>query len=110
MRKSHVQLLSLLPFVFAAASAQQCFQTTAELRAAVVAYDPKNSTSQVALTYGFPIANWCVKNVTSFAFVFQNMTSFNEPLTNWDTSSSTTFDSMFSGAKAFNQPVAHFDV
>jgi Mycoplasma protein of unknown function, DUF285 len=76
-----------------AASAVACFTSNAELRNATVLYANGSITasSNLSLTYGYPISEWCVDQVADLSAVFANLTAFNEPLTNWNTSGATTY-------------------
>jgi Mycoplasma protein of unknown function, DUF285 len=75
-----------------APTAVACFTSNAELRAAAVMYASNGSaTSNLSLTYGYPISEWCVDQVSDLSFVFANLTTFNEPLTNWNTSNAVTY-------------------
>jgi Mycoplasma protein of unknown function, DUF285 len=79
-----------------ATSAVACFTSNAELRTAAVLYASNgtattSATSNLSLTYGYPISEWCVDQVTDLSFVFANLTTFNEPLTNWNTSNAVTY-------------------
>ena len=59
-------------------------------------------------TYG-AIADWCVRNVTSFAGMFDTARTFNGDITKWDTSSGTSFYEMFYEAKAFNGDITKWN-
>ena len=74
-------LLVVVPTVRAAG---ECFQETAELRAAVEEYvaTNKSETSDVALRYGWPIGTWCVGNLTSFEKVLSTV-KLNHDISDW---------------------------
>lgn len=99
---------------------RECFQTTEELQAAVLAYlkDP-TPNSEIAQEYGYPIGGWCVSNITDFNHIFSHYgrdesrhlyQEFNEPLDGWDTSSAVSFEGMFDGSRAFNQDISMWNV
>lgn len=83
-------LLALLVVVAATfvptaqAAGGECFQETAELRAAVEEYvaTNKSETSEVALRYGWPIGTWCVGNLTSFEKVLSTV-KLNHEISDW---------------------------
>ena len=69
-----------------------CFTSNAELRNAAVLYaNGTTATSNLSATYGYPISEWCVDQVTDFNNVFANLTTFNDPLTNWNTTNAVTY-------------------
>lgn len=81
----------------------RCFESTAELRAAVRSYLQDNSSdTSLAQTYGHPINAWCVDRLTDFSSVFYN-TVFNEPINQWNVSRATSFDMMFASNPFFDQ-------
>lgn len=74
------------------ASSVACFTSNAELRSAAVLYaNGTTAASNLSLTYGYPISEWCVDRVTDFSSVFANLTTFNEPITGWNTSNALTY-------------------
>lgn len=98
----------------------QCFSSNDELQRAVLAYvqpgvasDPN---SDIALTYGWPINNWCVSRVKDFSRVFMppsnddTGTLFNETIADWDMSNATNLSSMFEGAFAFDQDISSWNL
>jgi hypothetical protein len=96
--------LALLPL----ASAQNtCFTNGTELRDAVTQYlnNPLEGTP-ITDKYGYPIASWCVGQVTDFTDLFVNAVTFNEDISKWDMSNATTIDGMFDRAAAFNQDIS----
>jgi surface protein len=95
------------------------FGTTAELLSAVDAFMLDSSaTSDVAVTYGYPIGNWDVSRITDFDELFSgkrnpNMLVFNADLSNWDVSSATTMRAMFESTVSFTgagDTLAQWDV
>lgn len=54
--------------------------------------------------------DWDVSNVTNFAYVFANASSFNEDIGNWDMSNADDIGLMFSGASSFNQDIGGWDL
>lgn len=80
-----------------------CFLTTPELRDAVDGYleDPF-ATSAIATKYGWPIGNWCVRNIADFSYMCDSnrnpkCAGFNEDLTGWVTTSARDMSFMFAG-------------
>lgn len=92
-----------------------CFLTTPELRSAVDAYlDDPSRDSPTAQKYGWPIGNWCVRNIADFSYLFDSnrnskCTTFNEDLTGWVTTCARDMSYMFAGATAFNGDVSKFE-
>ncbi|GAX22202.1 hypothetical protein FisN_19Lh266 [Fistulifera solaris] len=91
-----------------------CFLSTPELRDAVDAYldDPSQGTATVQ-KYGWPIGNWCVRNIADFSYLFDvnrnpKAATFNEDLTGWVTTSARDMSFMFAGAASFNGDVSKF--
>jgi hypothetical protein len=88
MKSKNTKLLlvlsAILVVVPTAHAAGECFQETAELRAAVEEYvaTNKSETSDVALRYGWPIGTWCVGNLTSFEKVFATV-KLNHDISDW---------------------------
>ena len=98
-----------------AVSAQECFKTTPELRDAVDQYlnDPSKS-SVVATKYGWPIGNWCVREIADFSYLFAasrnaKAVAFNEDLKGWVTTCARSMEYMFDGAITFNGDVSKFE-
>lgn len=98
----------------------QCFISNDELRRAVIAYvqpgvssDPN---SDIAITYGWPINNWCVSKVSNFSHIFTpppddvTGTLFNETISDWDMTNATILSNMFEGAFAFDQDISSWDL
>ncbi|GAX22203.1 hypothetical protein FisN_19Lh267 [Fistulifera solaris] len=92
----------------------KCFLTTPELRDAVDAYlvDPSEG-SAVAQEYGWPIGEWCVRNIADFSYLFDSnrnpaVVTFNEDLTGWVTTCARDMSYMFAGASEFNGDVTKF--
>ncbi|GKY95990.1 hypothetical protein MPSEU_000559500 [Mayamaea pseudoterrestris] len=93
------------------------FQTTQELYDAVDVYLARPMSSaiyDVAATYGYPINEWLVGNLTRFDNVFAasrspNSVSFNEPLDKWNMSKAVSLAFMFEGALAFSQDLSAWD-
>jgi surface protein len=88
------------------------FTTTLELITAVDAYMvDSSSSSDVATTYGFPIGNWDVSQITNFDDVFSakrnpDMLLFNADLSNWDVSAATSMHAMFEATVSFTDNIA----
>ena len=79
------------------------FSDTEELIQAVDAYvEDGASTTEVALTYGWPMGKWDVSKIHNFSSLFSSernnaiASRFNEDLSPWDTSSVTDMSYMFS--------------
>ena len=72
----------------------KCFENGDELYDAVRAYEAAggvasaSNETNVTLTYGPTIGDWCVDYVEDFESIFED-SLLNEPLTNWNTSSAT---------------------
>ena len=69
-----------------------------------------NNNCTVAQTYGWPMNSWCVGNVTSMFYLFQDMDTFNEDISGWNTSSVTNMQGIFHGATSFNGDVSPWDI
>ena len=95
-----------------------------ELKDAIRSYlqDGSNSSSTVALTYGWPIGQWCVAQVRDFSHLMHDtyysrrygdppelFHTFNEPIGDWDVSSATDMSNMFSHAVSFHQDLSRWD-
>lgn len=91
-----------------------CFLTTPELREAVDSYLNNNGqNSPTAKKYGWPIGNWCVRNIADFSSLFDSnrnkkAVDFNEDLSGWVTTCARDMEYMFAGATAFNGDVSNF--
>lgn len=89
-----------------------CFQNKIELELAVAEYLSDNTiNTDVADKYGWPINNWCVKNVTDFSRLFApfnnlDKATFNEDISKWDVSNAVTLESMFERNTFFNQDIS----
>ena len=68
------------------------FTSTAELKAAVKAFDADPTSA--AAKYG-PIADWDVSAITDMSDLFYDLKSINTDISRWDTSSVTTMRGMF---------------
>lgn len=84
-----------------------CFPNTNALKSAVDSYISQNcatanTTCATRMQYG-EIGTWCVKLVTSMAYMFHGASSFNSDLSNWNVGSVTIIAFMFRGATSFNQ-------
>lgn len=109
--------MRLLPILLAGAVSAQdqlCFNNTFELRDAVDQYleNPAESTP-VAQKYGWPIGNWCVRDIADFSYMFDSnrnirAVTFNEDLTDWVTTGARDMSYMFAGATLFNANVSKF--
>ena len=64
---------------------------------------------QLHLT-GKTLATGIPGKVTSFSYMFNRASQFNQPLDSWDTSSVTAMDHMFRMASAFNQALNNWDL
>ena len=90
----------------------KCFETSQELREAVVQYKNKDTFDQsLASKYGWPISTWCVSHIEDFSnlFTVQHHRFFDEPLEDWDMSSATDLSGMFQNCHWFNQPLRQWD-
>jgi len=113
----------------------KCFASKEELEQAVNKYAGHNHIDvDMAATYGWPIGNWCTKDVTdlsdlffdhpffnedigmwdtsmvtSMEAMFQNALDFNQDIGDWSTSKVTSMSRMFAGAKSFNQDISHWN-
>jgi len=97
-----------------------CFPNGDILRAAVdtLLIDPANTL--LINTYGYPINEWCVKDVKNFTAVFsadrnKRARSFNKDLSKWNMSSATSLEGMFEGSffneeTTFNGDLSNWDV
>jgi Mycoplasma protein of unknown function, DUF285 len=85
-----------------------------DLYAAVDAYlSDSSNTSEVALTYGYPIGSWNVSQVVNFSCTFDAdrnplAAKFSEDLNKWDTSSALCMSRMFAGASVFNGNISNW--
>ena len=68
------------------------FTSTAELKAAVKAFDADPTSA--AAKYG-PIADWDVSAITDMSDLFYDLKSINTDISRWDTSSVTNMYRMF---------------
>ena len=68
------------------------FTSTAELKAAVKAFDADPTSA--AAKYG-PIADWDVSAITDMSGLFYNLRNFNADISSWDTSVVTDMSQMF---------------
>ena len=85
---------------------KKCFQSTAELYAAVDDYmEDSSQFSTVASEYGWPIGTWCVRDVTNMQNVFnsfsrnRDLETFNEDISDWDVSNVVSMENMFKNAE-----------
>jgi surface protein len=75
----------------------KCFESNMELRSAVINYTTLDNslTGPTATTYGYPLASWCVDDVTDFSGIFQDLAEFNEyQLSNWTVSNAVDMSNM----------------
>jgi Mycoplasma protein of unknown function, DUF285 len=75
----------------------KCFETNLELRSAVINYTTLDDspTGPMATIYGYPLASWCVDDVTDFSGIFQDLAEFNEyQLANWSVSNAVDMSNM----------------
>jgi Mycoplasma protein of unknown function, DUF285 len=78
-------------------SAFKCFESNLELRSAVVNYTllDNSPTSAMSVKYGYPLASWCVDDITDFSGIFQDLVDFNEfDVKNWSVSNAVTMSHM----------------
>ena len=91
-----------------------CFPDRAALKSAVDSYISQNcaTTNPTCATrthYG-EIGTWCVKLVTSMAYVFAGKSSFNSDLSNWNVGSVTDMYGMFAETLSFNSDLSNWNV
>jgi Mycoplasma protein of unknown function, DUF285 len=75
----------------------KCFESNLELRSAVINYTTLDGspTGPMATTYGYPLASWCVDDVTDFSGIFQDLAEFNEyQLANWSVPNAVDMSNM----------------
>eukprot|EP00546_Thalassionema_frauenfeldii_P004153 CAMPEP_0178926314 /NCGR_PEP_ID=MMETSP0786-20121207/18460_1 /TAXON_ID=186022 /ORGANISM="Thalassionema frauenfeldii, Strain CCMP 1798" /LENGTH=213 /DNA_ID=CAMNT_0020601415 /DNA_START=59 /DNA_END=696 /DNA_ORIENTATION=+ len=65
---------------------------------------------ELAGTYGWPIGNWIVSQITDFSHMFYLKKKFNEDISKWDMSNATKLTCMFLRASSFNQDLSEWDV
>ena len=84
----------------------------------LAAVPPALPSSVTDLSYAFRnatsindqnLSSWNVSHVTTFGWMFDGATQFNQPLSSWDTGKVFTFHAMFAGATSFNQPLSSWD-
>jgi len=92
-----------------------CFGDEVELQQSVDEYliDSSNDT-KVAITYGWPIGNWCVKQITDFSYLFDanrniRAAQFNGDIGQWNVGSAVNMKYMFAGATSFNQDLTSWN-
>ena len=96
------------------AGEKTCFSSRSELIDAVDTYlaseENRSSDGELALKYGYPIGDWCVKEISDFSYLFSKYRTntedeevyarfeeFDEDLSNWDMSAATDLSHMFEG-------------
>jgi surface protein len=94
---------------------QKVFTTRKELFQAVEKYcyccsKNPDQAEEIAQTYGWPMNQWNVSNVSDFSTIFQGLPTFNEDISSWDVSHSTNMQAMFYGALVFNQDISKWDM
>ena len=85
----------------------RCFEGDDQSTAAMmVAYNPARCEGEVKPTYGWPMNEWCVGDVTDFQLLFVGKRDFNEDIGDWDTSQVTDMYETFSYAESFDQDLS----
>lgn len=114
MKSFSLRATILLLFGALSVQGQLCFNNTFELRDAVDQYleDPSEG-SGVAKKYGWPIGEWCVRDIADFSYMFDSnrnarAVQFNEDLSGWVTTCARDMSYMFAGAISFNGDVSKF--
>ena len=88
----------------------ECFSSKEDLEAAVNRYAGYNHIDMhLAQQYGWPIANWCTRDVTDMSDLFYDHPYFNEDIGMWNTAKVTTMEAMFQNAMEFNQDLSGWD-
>jgi surface protein len=89
----------------------KAFQSKQELKDAITKYCRYEAASmeEIAGTYGYPMDNWDVSEMTDMSYLFEDMDSFNEYIGSWDVSNVTNMRKMFHKATAFNQAIGNWD-
>ena len=92
----------------------KCFQSKSELMGAITTYVNEDCTHyagdcSVGLTYGYPMNQWCVEDITDMSNLFSGMAWFNEVIDGWDTGSVTDMSNMFARAERFMGDISCWD-
>lgn len=88
----------------------ECFSTKEDLEAAVNRYAGYNHIDMhLAQQYGWPISNWCTRDITDMSDLFYDHPYFNEDIGMWNTAKVTTMEAMFQNAMEFNQDLSDWD-
>ena len=80
------------------AAANICFTTKDELKAAIDLYyeddctNNSNCTNAFQQSFGYPMNEWCVGNVTDMSNLFDGLGEFDEDISKWDTGRVTTME------------------
>eukprot|EP00546_Thalassionema_frauenfeldii_P007092 CAMPEP_0178925740 /NCGR_PEP_ID=MMETSP0786-20121207/18100_1 /TAXON_ID=186022 /ORGANISM="Thalassionema frauenfeldii, Strain CCMP 1798" /LENGTH=188 /DNA_ID=CAMNT_0020600695 /DNA_START=76 /DNA_END=639 /DNA_ORIENTATION=- len=87
------------------------FLTKKELIGRIREYcaDKAKFADGIASTYGWPIGNWNVSQITDFSRALQNESNFNEDIRTWNISNATTLRRMFYCARSFNQDLSRWN-
>ena len=56
------------------------------------------------------VSSWNVANVSNFAYVFSNNSSFNKDISSWNVANATDMKGMFNSADAFNTDISGWNV
>ena len=87
----------IIPSIVTAA-ANICFTTKDELKAAIDLYyeddctNNSNCTNAFQQSFGYPMNEWCVGNVTDMSNLFDGLGEFDEDISKWDTGRVTTME------------------
>eukprot|EP00984_Skeletonema_dohrnii_P035163 scaffold34635_cov146-Skeletonema_dohrnii-CCMP3373.AAC.1 len=99
-----------------ASSPTVCFADGKELKAVVSRY-VRDGCGALALcpasiveTYGWPMREWCVDDVTNMASLFEGLDSFDEDISGWNVGQVSDMNRMFYGASKFNQDLSKWNM
>lgn len=93
-----------------------CFGDNLELRAAAIRYVKEgcgvtaNTCPELSRKYGWPLASWCVSQVTDMSGLFQGLDTFDEDISQWEVEQVIDMSRMFYGASSFNQDISRWNV